>query len=198
MSATHRSLPLTPEAYLEWEKGQPEKHEYLDGLAYQVYAMVGARDAHVTVAGNVFALLREHLRGGPCRVYISDMKLRVDAADAYFYPDVFVTCDPRDRGEEYVKRYPVLVVEVLSESTAAFDRGRKFAIYRRLESLREYVVIDPALRSVDCFRRDPSGHWVLYAYEGDATLDLDCIGGRLALTALFEDVEPGTGNLAVA
>ena len=85
-------LRMTPEAFLEWEKTQTEKHEYLNGLVYEVYAMVGARDAHVTTAGNVFALLKEHLRGGPCRVYISDMKLQIDAVNAYFYPDVFVTC----------------------------------------------------------------------------------------------------------
>ena len=127
---------LDPDAFLEWEKTQLEKYEYLDGQVVQVYAMVGARDAHVTVALNVASLLREHLRGGPCRVYISDMKLRVEAANAFFYPDVFVTCDPRDRAEDAYKHFPLLVVEVLSDSTAGYDRGRKFAVYRRLESLK--------------------------------------------------------------
>jgi Uma2 family endonuclease len=125
---------LDPDAFLEWEKTQLEKYEYLDGQIVQVYAMVGARDAHVTVALNVASLLRERLRGGPCRVYISDMKLRVEAANAFFYPDVFVTCDPRDRAEDTCKRFPLLVVEVLSESTAGYDRGRKFAVYRQVGS----------------------------------------------------------------
>lgn len=194
MARPDPSSAFTPEAYLEWEKAQSEKHEYIDG---EVFAIAGARDAHVTVAGNVFALLRAHLRGGACRVYVSDMKLRVEAASAYFYPDVFVTCDPRDRSEEYFKRYPVLIVEVLSETTAAFDRGHKFTLYRRLESLREYVVIDPERRSVDCFRRDGSGHWVLYAYEGDATVQLDSVGGQFALSAILEDVEQTTEGRAI-
>jgi Uma2 family endonuclease len=182
---------LSPEAYLEWEKTQPEKHEYLNG---EVFAMVGARDAHVTVAGNVFALLREHLRGGPCRVYISDMKLRVEAANAFFYPDVFVTYDPRDRTQDYYKSHPILVIEVLSDSTAAFDRGRKFAIYRQLDSLREYVVIDPESCTMDCFRRDASGHWVLYAFEGESTVEFESVDFKVTLGALFEDVEQPAGE----
>lgn len=188
MFATLPTRPLTSQAYLDWEKNQPEKHEYLDGVVYQVYAMVGARDAHVTVAGNVFALLREHLRGGPCRVYISDMKLRVEKANAFFYPDVFVTCDPRDRESEYFKSYPTLVIEVLLESTAAYDRGRKFAFYRQVEGLKEYALIDPDSFTVDCFRRNEIGQWVLYAFEGEAMVELESVDFRLALPALFEDV----------
>jgi hypothetical protein len=112
---------MTCDEFLEWEKTQTEKHEYLDGLVYPVYAMVGARDAHVTVSLNVASLLKAHLRGGPCRVYISDMKLQVDAANAHFYPDIFVTCDSRDRAEETYKRHPSLIIEVLSNSTAGVE-----------------------------------------------------------------------------
>ena len=181
-------LRMTPEAFLEWEKTQTEKHEYLNGLVYEVYAMVGARDAHVTTAGNVFALLKEHLRGGPCRVYISDMKLQIDAANAYFYPDVFVTCDARDRAEDTCKRFPILVIEVLSDSTAGYDRGDKFATYRKVEGLREYVIIDPDSFTVDCFRRDVSNHWVLYAFEGQATVEFESINLHVPVAALFENV----------
>ncbi|MGH8490899.1 MAG: Uma2 family endonuclease [Gammaproteobacteria bacterium] len=181
-------LRMTPEEFLEWEKTQTEKHEYLDGLVYRVYAMVGARDAHVTTAGNVFALLKDHLRGGPCRVYISDMKLQIDAADAYFYPDVFVTCDARDRAEDTCKRFPMLVIEVLSDSTAGYDRGDKFAIYRKLEGLREYVIIDAGSLTVDCFRRDASNRWVLYAFEGEATMELESVNLHMPLATLFENV----------
>ncbi|MCU0736589.1 MAG: Uma2 family endonuclease [Methylotetracoccus sp.] len=90
-------LRMTCDEFLEWEKTQTEKHEYLDGLVYPVYAMVGARDAHVTVSLNVASLLKAHLRGGPCRVYISDMKLQVDAANAHFYPDTQTACHSRAR-----------------------------------------------------------------------------------------------------
>jgi Uma2 family endonuclease len=173
--------------YLDWEAHQPDKHEYVAG---EVYAMVGARDAHVTTALNLASALRERLRGGPCRVYISDMKLRVEAADAFYYPDVFVTCDPRDQALDAYKAHPVLVVEVLSESTAAYDRGQKFAAYRTLESLREYVLADPDTRTVDVFRRDEAGRWVLYAFAGEDPLDLASVGASLPLAAVFEDVRP--------
>jgi Uma2 family endonuclease len=177
---------FTADDYLAWEREQDIKHEYLRG---EVYAMAGARDAHVTVSLNVASLLRAHLRGTPCRTFISDMKLRVEAADAFFYPDVFVTCDARDRNTEMYKSHPVLIVEVLSESTGSFDRGRKFAAYRLLDSLAEYVLIDPDSFSVDVFRRNGAGHWVLYPYEGDATVEFASVDCKVALAAVFEDVQ---------
>jgi Uma2 family endonuclease len=186
---------FTPKEYLAWEEQEDTKHEYIRGEVYEVhrdaYGMVSARDAHVTVAGNVFALLKAHTRGTPCRTYIADMKLRVEAADAYFYPDVFVTCDPRDRESDKIKAHPVLIVEVLSDSTAAFDRGQKFATYRLLESLREYVVVDADLRTADVFRLDKDGHWVLYPYEDESEAEFASVGVRAPLEAIFEDVLPG-------
>lgn len=173
--------------YLDWEAREPVKHEYLMG---EVFTVAGARDAHVTVAGNVFALLRAHTRGTPCRVYIADMILQVAEADAFFYPDVFVTCDTRDHGSELFKAHARLVVEVLSESTAGFDRGKKFACYRRLESLQEYVIIDTDARTVDVFRRDASGCWVLYPFEGEAIAEFASLEFQAPLSALFEDVPP--------
>lgn len=173
--------------YLDWEARQTTKHEFLAG---EVFAMADARDAHVTVALNVASLLKSHLRGTPCRVYIADMKLRVETADAFFYPDVFVTCDPRDHRADLLKSHARLVIEVLSEFTAAFDRGQKFASYRRLESLQEYVIIDADARTVDVFRRDASGHWVLHPYEGKAVAEFTSLDFQASLSALFEDVPP--------
>ncbi|QSA96875.1 Uma2 family endonuclease [Methylococcus sp. EFPC2] len=182
---------MSLEEYLDWESRQETKHEFYNGLVYEVYAMTGARDAHVTVAGNVFSLLRSHLRGTPCRTYIADMRLKVDAANAVFYPDVFVTCDPRDKPVEYEKAFPALIVEVLSPSTAAYDRGSKFAAYRLIATLKEYVLIDTASRSVDVFRKDESGHWVLYPSEGCTRVEFASVGLRAELEAVFEDVEAG-------
>lgn len=176
---------LSPEAYLEWEKHHEIKHEYLDG---DVFAMAGAKDSHVAVSGNLLALLKNHLRGGPCRVYISDMKVQVEQANAFFYPDVMVSCDERDRQTDDFKRHPALIAEVLSESTAAFDRGRKFAGYRMLESLREYVIIDPDILSVECFRRDAQGRWVLYPYGPGETVELASVNFSVAIEALYEGV----------
>ena len=189
MSAAEIKI-MTRQEYLDWEEQQETKHEFLDGLVYEVYAMTGARDAHVTIAGNVFALFKAHLRGKSCRVYISDMKVQLAESDGVFYPDVFVTCDPRDRSTDYHKSYPCLIVEVLSPSTAGYDRGNKFAAYRKIEALQEYALIDPATFVVDLFRRDDTGHWVLYPAEKDGAVEFTSIGLSVYLSDIFEDVEP--------
>ena len=173
-------------AYLDWEAQQTDKHEYLDG---EVFAMAGASDAHVTLALNLAMALRTHLRGGPCSVFISDMKLRVEADNAYFYPDVFVTCAEADRAQPLHKSTPTLLAEVLSPSTSAYDRGAKFAAYRKLPSLREYLLIDPERTSADLFRRNEQGQWVLFPHEASSdVLELASVGLRLPLAQLYEDV----------
>jgi len=174
------------QAYLAWEAEQSTKHEYHDG---EVFAMAGASDAHVTVAGNVYMALRNHLRGSPCSVFISDMKLRVEEDNAFFYPDVFVTCADSDRGQSHSKNAPVLVVEVLSPATSAYDRGAKFAAYRKLPTLREYALIDPERLSLDLFRRDgDSKRWVLHPIEAGGHVEWASVGLQLPLEALYEDV----------
>lgn len=188
MPITRKIAPFSAEEYLEGEKTADIKHEFLDG---EIYAMVGVKDSHATVALNIAALLKNHLRGGPCRVYISDMKAHVEEAHVFFYPDVMVTCDPRDRETDYYKRHPSLIVEVLSDSTAAFDRGRKFAVYRQLDSLREYVLIDTDTVSVDCFRKDAQGHWVLHPYGPGETVELASVEFGVAIEAVYEGVSRG-------
>jgi Uma2 family endonuclease len=148
--------------FLAWEADQATKHEYLAG---EVFAMVGARQEHVLVAGALFARLREHLRGTRCRAYTSDMKLEVLAADAVFYPDVMVSCDEADRQRALAVQAPTLIVEVLSDSTAAVDRGPKFAAYRQVPSLQEYLLVDIDRRHIELFRRQPEG-WVLHEPAG--------------------------------
>ncbi len=181
---------FSPEAYLEWEKTSDTKHEYMNGEVFEVFALAGAKDAHVTVAGNLFALMHAHLRGGACRVYIADMKVSVERANSFFYPDIMVTCDARDRETDYYKRFPSLIVEVLSESTAAFDRGNKFAAYRKLDTLKEYVLIDPTSLNIDCFRLDEaSGHWVLYPFAAGDMVELASIGFSVPIEELYENVE---------
>ncbi len=184
MSNLARVYSTTADDYLAGETHSPIRHEYVAG---EVFAMAGATEEHATIAGNLFALLRAKVRGGPCRVYIADMKLRVAAADAFFYPDVFVTCDPRDATEPLAKRHPSLICEVLSESTEAYDRGGKFAAYRTLESLKEYLLIDSRRRSVEVFRRQPGG-WLLEPVAPEGALELNCLDFRCAVDALYEDV----------
>ena len=179
------------QAYLAWEAEQSTKHEYHDG---EVFAMAGASDAHVTVAGNVYMALRNHLRGSPCSVFISDMKLRVEEDNAFFYPDVFVTCADSDRGQSPSKSAPELVVEVLSPATSAYDRGAKFAAYRKLPTLREYALIDPERLSLDLFRREgDSKRWVLHPIEAGGHVEWASVGLQVPLEALYEDVPITTG-----
>ncbi len=185
MVALPASHSLAPEDYLAAEAVSPIKHEYRDG---KVYAMAGGTDAHNLITGNLYALLRTHLRGGACRTYFADVKARIEALNCYYYPDVMVTCDDRDLSASTVKRYPCLVVEVLSESTEAFDRGDKFADYRHLDSLQEYVLISQTRLQVEVFRRNGEGLWVLHPYgEGDR-ISLTSVGWQGAIADLYEDV----------
>lgn len=184
------ALPRTMmdrDQYLRWEAEQPERHEYLAG---EIFAMVGVRREHALVTLALGSLLRQRLKGSPCQAFVADMKLRVDAADAYFYPDVMVTCDPRDRSAETAIAHPCLVIEVLSDSTAAFDRGQKFAAYRRLESLREYLLVDIEARRLELYRREGT-HWLLLETEaGGAPLQLESVGIALDPSDAFEDLDP--------
>lgn len=186
MVASPQFTKLTPEEYLKLEANSPIKHEYIGG---EVYAMAGASDAHVTIALNLAALLRAHLRGSGCRVYISDMKVRFEPLQRFYYPDLLVTCDTRDQETTHYKRFPRLVVEVLSDSTEAFDRGDKFADYQTIESLQEYVLINTRRQRVECFRRNNEGLWVLQPYtEEHPVFQLKSIEFEGRMTELYEDV----------
>ncbi len=174
---------------MDWEAQQPERHEWVDG---EIFAMTGARDAHNQIAGNLYMALRVAVRGTPCRAFISDMKLHVEAADAVFYPDVLVTCDARDRRPEadLAKRHPLLIVEVLSDSTAAYDRGRKFELYRRLPELQEVLFIAQDRMQLDLFRRNGQGRWELYPAAEGEVLRLESVGLDLAVAQVYQDVLP--------
>lgn len=171
--------------YLAWEAGQSQRHEFLDG---EVFAMAGAEDRHVTVAGNLYIALRQHLSGSPCRTYMSDMRLHVAAANSYFYPDVLVTCSALDLVSAMVKTEPKLIAEVLSPGTAAYDRGVKFSHYRSLASLEEYVLIDLDTRSTDCYRKGADGLWVLHPFARDESVSLASVALELSAAQLFADV----------
>ena len=187
MSAVLTDPPLTFEAYMAWEADQPERHEFLGG---EVFAMTGARATHNTIALNIALALRDALRGTPCRVFIADMKLHVAAANASFYPDVFVSCDPRDRtpDAELVQRHPQLVVEVLSDSTAAFDRGQKFEAYRSLDSLTAYLLVEQNSPHADLFVRNAEGLWVLNPVGEGGSLTIAPLGVVLPMAAVYEGI----------
>jgi len=175
---------LSVEEYLEAEEDAAVRHEYVAG---QIYAMAGASDEHNLIAGNIFALLKSHVRGGPCRVYISDMKVRVEVTDVFYYPDVVVTCDPEDNGR-YAKTRPSLIIEVTSPSTTVTDHREKLLAYQKLPSLREYVMIAQHEMRVEIYRRDPRGHWWLETYGPEHSFELESVSLTIAVKDVYEDV----------
>lgn len=176
---------FTADDYLAWESAQLDRHEYLNG---EVFAMAGAEDRHVTVSMNIAFALRQHLTGSPCRTYMSDMRLQVAAANSYFYPDVLVTCSALDAASPMVKTAPKLIIEVLSPSTAAYDRGLKFGHYRSLPSLQEYALVDLDSRTTDCYRLGADGFWVLHPFARGEAVVLASVTLTLTAEQLFADV----------
>jgi len=186
MVSAAEKLTLTAEDYLQGEASAEYKHEYLNG---KVWAMVGATDAHVTIAMNLGFLLKQSLKDTPCRTYISDMKVNIEKANAFFYPDVLVTCNAKDRDSALFKQHPVFIAEVLSPSTEAFDRGQKFSAYRQLESLQTYWLIDSGTMSVDCFNRRDNNEWLLHGYENAAEIvRMPALDLEWPLQSLYEEV----------
>lgn len=183
---TAERLRFSAEEYLAWEETQAEKHEFVAG---EVVAMTGARQDHVVVSLNIASALKQRLRGTPCRAYMADLKLKVEAADAFFYPDVMVSCHPGDLGNQQYIANPSLIVEVLSESTADYDRGGKFVAYRKLESLMEYLIVDIEARRVECFRRTADNDWLLHDYLGEVDCELTSLGVQIPMAEIFEDIK---------
>jgi Uma2 family endonuclease len=171
--------------YLDWENRQEARHELYRG---EIFAMVGVRRIHGIVSFNVAASLKQQLKGAPCKAFTESLKLQV-GDDAIFYPDVFVTCDPADLKTDYIFRAPTVIIEVLSESTQAYDRGLKFALYRRLRSLMEYVLIDPDTRRVEVFRKSAEGLFTLHDYTDTPRFPLSSIHCELRLDEIFEGME---------
>ncbi|APW46188.1 Uma2 family endonuclease [Rhodoferax antarcticus] len=182
---------LTADDYLSGELTSDIRHEYVDG---EVYAMAGAGEAHNLIALNVASFLRSHARGGPCRVFISDMKLHVATWKAFYYPDVMVVCDPDD-AQTYYKQSPSLVVEVLSPSTESIDRREKMLAYRTLPSLREYLLIAQDKRQLELYRRADDGDWLVAVRAETGAVQLDSVNASLALDEVYEDVNLGTAEV---
>ncbi|GFO72286.1 hypothetical protein BJAS_P2399 [Bathymodiolus japonicus methanotrophic gill symbiont] len=148
--------------------------------------MGGTLREHVLVSLNIAASLKQRLRGTDCRAYMSDMKLQVKTMDAFYYPDVIVSCNKNDHQAEQYLSYPKLIVEVLSDSTEAYDRGAKFTAYRQLTSLEEYVLVDIKARSVECFRRTADNDWLLHVYTNTGVCDFVSLDVSIEMQEIFE------------
>jgi Uma2 family endonuclease len=186
MIATKENLPrFTPEEYFAWEEQQQVRHEYIDG---EVYAMTGGTVNHSQIASSFNRLLGNHLRGSGCKVLNSDARVNIVASTHYVYPDVSVTCDERDKTTTQYITYPCLIVEVLSSSTEAYDRGNKFKLYRRNPSLQEYILVDAETIAIELFRKVDGDHWHIIDYEPEDVVELTSIKLTFPIEQVYEDV----------
>jgi Uma2 family endonuclease len=186
-----RKYRFTPEEYLRLERDAPFKSEYFGG---EIFAMAGASPAHNAITLNIGSELRSQLRGGPCQAFVGDLRVQVPETDLYTYPDVTVVCGkPKfDHRDPNTLTNPTLLVEVLSRSTAGYDRSERFGSYRQLESLREYLLVAQDRPRVERFARQADGAWIPMVAEGlQAQLSLPSIDAVLLLAEVYDKVDFG-------
>ena len=179
---------LTPEEYLALERQAETKSEYFNG---EVFAMVGASRKHNLIAGNIFGELRQQLKEKPCEAYTSDMRVRIPATGLYTYPDVVVACGEPKFEDEFVDTLlnPTVIVEVLSASTASYDRIKKFGYYRTIESLSEYLLVAQDEYKVEQYAKQPDGRWLLTDIRSlEGVVELASIKCRLVLADVYDKV----------
>ncbi|HLQ29832.1 MAG TPA: Uma2 family endonuclease [Ktedonobacteraceae bacterium] len=183
MASEHLST-MTIEEYFELEESHPDtRYEYLDGY---VYMMSGGSLNHAAIGGNIYAILKNFLRGKRCRVYNPDVKVRVSETH-YFHPDVTVTCDARDQGTTDVVQFPRLLVEVLSPTTEARDRGRKLQCYLACPTVEEYLLVDSRECKIELYRKEET-KWVYYAFGPRDELELASINIHFPVADAYEDI----------
>ncbi|MHB2020111.1 MAG: Uma2 family endonuclease [Candidatus Xenobia bacterium] len=180
---------LTPEEYLKIERQAERKSEFYNG---EMFAMAGASRRHEQVKMNIAAELHSRLKGRPCDVYSSDMRVKVNATGLYTYPDVAALCGEGQFEDAEVDTLlnPSVIVEVLSPSTEAYDRGGKFANYRQVPSITDYVLAAQDRMSVEHYARQPDGSWLLHAYERpEDDVEIGSLGVRLPLAEIYARVK---------
>lgn len=182
------AMELTPQAYLVWERQQKIRHEFVDG---ETFAMAGASRKHNLINVNVLAALHAQLRGLPCELYNNDMRVKIHNANAYVYPDIVVACDELAFADAEVDTLlnPLLIIEILSDSTASYDRGTKFKFYRTLPSLQQYILIAQHEYCIECYTRQANEQWLFAEYRQlEDTVILSAIDCALKLQLVYERI----------
>jgi Uma2 family endonuclease len=177
---------LSLDQFLAWENAQPTRNEFHRGVVLPTGDMT-RRESVVT--GNLSRHLGSQLGNYPCQVFAYSMKVQI-GDDTILYPDVFVTCDKADLRTEMIFRSPLLVAEVVSPGSQAYDRSQKFALYRRLPSLQEYVLVDPETRRVEAFRRTPDNQWLFVDMSTEPAVRLASIDQSIPLADVFDGIDP--------
>lgn len=188
MTARKKLKYLTVEQYLASEAETAVRREYVDG---QVFAMTGATRRHNVIVGNLYSIIRAHLKGSPCEAYIEAVKARIEAANCFYYPDLMVACDKYDKESVYTDS-PVLIAEVLSPSTSSTDRREKRVNYMKIKTLQELVFVHQTKKLVELQRRNPDGDWDVIKLLAHDELMLESLpNGVLAipLSSIYENVD---------
>jgi Uma2 family endonuclease len=180
------SPQLTPTEYFAWEEQQPCRHEYING---EVYAMSGGTQNHSRIALKVAALLDNHLSDGSCRVFNSDCRVNLVGTNDYTYSDASVSCDPKDQTTTQYITFPCLIVEVLSESTEAYDRGNKFFRYRQNPQLRDYLLVSSQEVAIDLYRQDRDGRWQIINYRTGDLVELQSVDLRFPIEQVYRGID---------
>jgi Uma2 family endonuclease len=183
MVASKINFPqLTPEEYFIWEEKQLEKHEYIDG---ELYAMSGGSVNHGRIAIKFITMFDTHLENSGCIIGNSDIKINIFKTNNYTYPDVSVTCDDRDKNTPNYFTYPCLIIEVLSASTEAYDRGGKFRIYRNNPVLKDYLLVSSTSIEMDLYHQKNNGEWVIINYKEGDIIALKSINFSFAIEQVY-------------
>jgi Uma2 family endonuclease len=185
---------FTEREYLALERVSDRKHEFVDGA---IVAMAGARPPHNALTSNVSAALVALARGRGCLTFSSDQRVHVPATRLYTYPDVTVACGERryDDGEPPSLLNPTILVEVTSENTEDYDRGKKFLHYQTIDALRDYLIVSHRERRIDQYRREGDGQWrLLTHFEDDSRVALPDLGGSFLLGDVYSDVDLDEGR----
>lgn len=178
----------TPQEYLAFERSSQQRHEYFNG---EIFAMSGASERHNLITGNVFASLHTQMRKRPCKVYASDMRVKVSPTGLYTYPDIVALCGEArfDDEQQDTLLNPSLIIEVLSKSTEGYDRGEKFAHYRRIESLLEYALISQEQSRIEHYTRQPDNQWLMSEVsQAQEALELSSVQCTLLLSDVYDKV----------
>lgn len=192
MIAAKENFPtLTPEEYFTWEEQQLEKHELING---QVYAMTGGSKNHSLLAARFITLFTTHLEGSGCDTATSDLRVNIVGTNNYTYPDVSVSCDDRDKTTTQYITYPCLIVEVLSASTEAYDRGGKFRMYRQNPALIDYLLVSSTSIEIDLYHKNDVGDWLIINYKAGDTIELKSINLNFPIEQVYRGLTFELGN----
>lgn len=184
---TTKLKKMSLKAYIAFEEKADVRHEFING---QLFPMPGTTDKHNDICLNLAIAFRYLLKTTSCKVYMESVKVQIAHQKHYTYPDIFVTCEARDQEDAYIKRYPLLIAEVASPSTKVYDKTDKFLDYRKIKSLRHYLVVDTENELVECYTRKNGNGWLSEVYYTHADLiPLEALGISLPLSAIYDQIQ---------